>query len=46
MRGGRLESSPISHFISDVLYPEDTQRDFLDTLAEENGNFKAQQHEE
>lgn len=46
MRGGRLESSPISHFISDVLYPDDTQRDFLDTLAEENGNFKAQQHEE
>jgi hypothetical protein len=46
LRGERLESSPISHFMSDVLYPEDTQRDFLDTLAEENGNFKAQKNEE
>ena len=46
MRGQRLESSPLSHFISDVLYPEDTQRDFLDTLAETNGNFKAQPNEE
>jgi hypothetical protein len=39
LEGNRLERSPLNYFISKVLYPEDAQRDFLDTLAEENGTF-------
>jgi hypothetical protein len=39
LEGNRLERSPLNYFISRVLYPEDAQRDFLDTLAEENGTF-------
>lgn len=42
LEGNRLERSPINHFISRVLYPEDQQRDFLDTLAEENGSYKSE----
>lgn len=40
LKGNRLKASPINHFLSAVLYPEDEQRDFLDTLAEENGSYK------
>lgn len=38
--GNRLAVAPI-FFISKILYPEDEQRDFLDILAEENGDFKS-----
>jgi hypothetical protein len=46
LRGNRVEMTPISHFVSSVLYPEDPQGDFLDTLAETNNNFEAQSNEE
>lgn len=39
LEGNRLGRAPINYFISKILYPEDEQRDYLDTLAEENGNF-------
>jgi hypothetical protein len=42
LEGNRLGPSPINFFLSTVLYPQDGQRDFLDTLAEENGNFKTE----
>lgn len=42
LKGNRLKMSPINYFISKVLYPEDEQRDFLDTLAEENGSYKTE----
>lgn len=41
VRGNRLGSAPINHFISSVLYPDDPgQSDYLDTLARVNGNYK------
>jgi hypothetical protein len=40
LKGNRLKITPINHFLSAVLYPEDEQRDFLDTLAEANGSYK------
>jgi hypothetical protein len=46
LRGNRVEMTPISHFVSSVLYPDDPQGDFLDTLAETNNNFEAQSNEE
>ena len=46
LRGDRLESPPINHFLSEVLYPDNTQRDFLDTLAEKNGNYKSNSEED
>jgi hypothetical protein len=42
LKGNRMKASPINHFLSTVLYPEDEQRDFLDTLAEENGSYKTE----
>jgi hypothetical protein len=46
LKGDRVEHSPINHFISQILYPERSQRDFLDILAEKNGNFKSNAHED
>ena len=46
MRGDRLDQPPINHFVSRVLYPDNAQRDFLDTLAEKNGNYKPNSNEE
>jgi hypothetical protein len=43
IRGNRLGHAPINHFISNVLYPSDAYRDFLDTLAEINNNYKDSQ---
>jgi len=37
----RLEVSPINHFLSEVLYSKKASRDYLDTLAEVNGNYKS-----
>ena len=37
----RLEVSPINHFLSEVLYSKKASRDYLDTLAEVNGNYRA-----
>jgi hypothetical protein len=42
LKGNRLKASPINYFLSTILYPEDEQRDFLDTLAKENGSYKAE----
>jgi hypothetical protein len=36
----RLEVSPINHFLSEVLYSKKASRDFLDTLADVNGNYR------
>ena len=36
----RLEFSPINHFLSEVLYSKKASRDYLDTLAEVNGNYR------
>jgi hypothetical protein len=36
----RLEVSPINHFLSEVLYSKRASNDYLDTLAEVNGNYK------
>ncbi|HEY0724557.1 MAG TPA: hypothetical protein VGD41_11315, partial [Pyrinomonadaceae bacterium] len=36
----RLEVSPINHFLSEVLYSKKASRDYLDTLAEVNGNYR------
>ncbi len=46
MRGDRLGATPVNHFLSDVLYPDNAQRDFLDTLAEKNGNYKSNPNED
>jgi hypothetical protein len=46
LKGDRIEFSPINHFISQILYPEKAQRDFLDILAEKNGNFKTSPSED
>lgn len=40
LEGSKLNGAPINQFLSFVLYPQDSQRDFLDTLAEENGCYK------
>jgi hypothetical protein len=41
VKGNRLGPAPINHFVSSVLYPDDPgQRDYLDTLAQANGNYK------
>ncbi len=32
-------AAPFNYFLSSILYPSDGQRDFLDVLAEENGNL-------
>lgn len=46
IRGDRLGPPPANHFLSEVLYPENAQRDFLDVLAERNGNYKPDSKEE
>lgn len=46
IRGDRLGPPPANHFLSEVLYPENAQRDFLDVLAERNGNYKSDSKEE
>jgi hypothetical protein len=38
----RLEVSPINHFLSEVLYSRRAAKDFLDTLAQVNGNYRGQ----
>jgi hypothetical protein len=41
IEGNRLGASPINHFVSSLLYPQDAaDHDFLDTLAKINGNYK------
>jgi hypothetical protein len=42
----RLEVSPINHFLSEVLYSKKAANDYLDTLAEVNGNYKSNSREE
>ena len=42
----RLEVSPINHFLSEVLYSKKAGNDYLDTLAEVNGNYKANSRED
>jgi hypothetical protein len=42
----RLEVSPINHFLSEVLYSKKASRDYLDTLAEVNGNYRANSRED
>ena len=42
----RLEVSPINHFLSEVLYSKKAANDYLDTLAEVNGNFKENSRED
>jgi hypothetical protein len=37
--GERTNSAPFNFFLSRVLYPADANRDFLDVLAEKNGNL-------
>ena len=32
--------SPINHFLSEVLYSKKASREYLDTLAEVNGNYR------
>ncbi len=39
LSGARVEGTPINHFISKVLYAQDTLRDFLDQLAEEHDHY-------
>ena len=41
IKGDKVEGAPINHFVSSVLYPEDERRDYIDILAEVNGNYKA-----
>jgi len=36
-----LQVPPINHFISDILYSRRSTHDFLDTLAQVNGNYKS-----
>lgn len=40
LEGSKLNGAPINQFLSSVLYPHDSQRDFLDVLAEVNGCYK------
>jgi hypothetical protein len=41
LKGNDLGAAPINYFLSSILYPEDAaHHDFLDTLAETNGNYK------
>jgi hypothetical protein len=42
----RLEISPINHFLSEVLYSKKAASDYLDTLADVNGNYKSNSREE
>jgi len=42
----RIEVSPINHFLSEVLYSKKAANDYLDTLAEVNGNFKENSRED
>jgi len=42
----RLEVSPINHFLSEVLYSKKAASDYLDTLAEVNGNYKSNSRED
>lgn len=42
----RLEVSPINYFLSEVLYSKKASNDYLDTLAEVNGNYKANSRED
>ena len=42
----RLEVSPINHFLSEVLYSKKASNDYLDTLAEVNGNYKSNSRED
>jgi hypothetical protein len=42
----RLEISPINHFLSEVLYSKKAANDYLDTLAEVNGNYKPNSRED
>jgi hypothetical protein len=42
----RLEVSPINHFLSEVLYSRKAANDYLDTLADVNGNYKSNSREE
>jgi hypothetical protein len=42
----RLEVSPINHFLSEVLYSKKASNDYLDMLAEQNGNYKANSRED
>jgi hypothetical protein len=46
MRGERVEQAPINYFVSNVLYPQDSPRDVLDTLAEKNGQYRVDSEEE
>lgn len=41
----RLEVSPINHLLSEVLYSRRAAKDFLDTLAQVNGNYRSQTKE-
>lgn len=38
--GQRLTTAPLNYFLSEVLYPDDAPRDFLDDLARANGHFR------
>ncbi len=42
----RLEVSPINHFLSEVLYSKKASNDYLDLLADVNGNFKNNSRED
>jgi hypothetical protein len=42
----RLEVSPINHFLSEVLYSKKASNDYLDALAEVNGNYKNNSRED
>jgi hypothetical protein len=42
----RLEVSPINHFLSEVLYSKKASNDYLDTLADVNGNYKSNSRED
>jgi hypothetical protein len=46
MQGERVEQAPINYFVSNVLYPQDSPRDVLDTLAEKNGQYRVDSEEE
>lgn len=39
--GRRLTPTPLNYYLSQVLYPDDAPRDFLDELAIANGHFKS-----
>jgi hypothetical protein len=42
----RLEVAPINHFMSEVLYSRRSNKDFLDTLAQVNGNYRVQNNQD